>query len=314
MSGISGLTVSQTEFLWWSLELPSIITTFDFIHVSSVPLEYRRAQLLEPKNVNFTVEDLLNVREKLHLPTFAFFTSNQKHLIADNAASLLSCDNTIAFSLRPPELLCIDTMKLFFSSFVKGRTFRNIVSLKLELLKKPRPWIDGRNALIQLRPAAVNTVKRFLQDKINQRLFSHREVDLLYVINHLNDQNFKETYVSQNAKLSKTPAIVVFSQVFPRSGLKFLLHLLYSMGSFHTEFDLFLSTSLRQCFIGAKILPEGACQEVYALDLLKRYVKEQLIFLPGGNISFSNRLVAAFDVIVSMTVHDNICSAFFRVF
>ena len=311
LNGISGLTVSQTEFLWWSLKLPSIITTFDFVHVYTVPLEYRHAQFLEVKSFNGTIDEILTLREKLNLSSFAFFTTNQKHLIADNAASLLSCDNTIAFSLRPPELMCIDLMKLFHSCFIKKRIFRNLINVKLELLKTPRPWIDGRNALIQLRPAAINTIRDFLQSKISAGVYNHSEVNLLYVIDHLNDQNFTETYVSDSTTLSRTPAIVVFSQVFPKSGLKFLLHLLFSMGSFQTEIDLFSSTSLRECFIRAKVLPEGACQEVHALELLKRYVREQLIFLPGGNISFSNRLVAAYDAIVTMIVDDNFCSASF---
>ena len=34
--GINGLQVSQTEFVWWSLKLPCIMTSFDFVHAPSV--------------------------------------------------------------------------------------------------------------------------------------------------------------------------------------------------------------------------------------------------------------------------------------
>jgi len=309
--GISGLSVSQTEFLWWSLKLPSVITTFDFVHVSTVPLEYRTGIFLTNKNYGMPVAEILNVRENLKLSSFSFFTTNQKHVIADNAASLLSCDSTTAFCLTPPELLCIDTIKLFYSCFVKGRSFRNLASLRAQLLTTPRPWIDGRNALVQLRPAAISTVKNFVEDRINKGLYTHREVNLLFVINNLNAHDFKERYVSQCIRLSKTPAIVVFSQVYPKSGLKFLFHLLYSMGSFQTEIDLFSSTSLRECFVKAKVICEGACQEGHALELLKRYVSEQLVFLPGGNVSFSNRLVAAYEAIVPLIVNDDISPSIF---
>ena len=39
--GVSALQVSPTEFLWWTLKLPSLITNFDFVHVQSVSLENR---------------------------------------------------------------------------------------------------------------------------------------------------------------------------------------------------------------------------------------------------------------------------------
>ena len=42
-AGISALHVAQTEFIWWALRLPCIISTFDFVHVPSVALEHRGA-------------------------------------------------------------------------------------------------------------------------------------------------------------------------------------------------------------------------------------------------------------------------------
>ena len=40
-SAIQALSVSQTEFAWWTLQLPAIITCFDFVHVPSLALEFR---------------------------------------------------------------------------------------------------------------------------------------------------------------------------------------------------------------------------------------------------------------------------------
>ena len=61
------------------------------------------------------------------------------------------------------------------------------------------------------------------------------------------------------------------------------------MGEFETEFDLFVDASMRLCFVAAKIPPEGA-----STDLQQ----------PGGNISFSRRLIGAHDAIVSMVTKD----------
>ena len=95
----------------------------------------------------------------------------------------------------------------------------------------------------------------------------------------------------------------MFSNVYPKEGSKFL-HLLYTMGEFDTELDLFNSPSLRDCFVKAGLLPSSELNESTALELLRKYLLEQLIFVPGGNVSFSNRLIAAHSAITNLVLND----------
>ena len=299
-SGIQGLNVAQTEFLWWTLRLPAIITTFDFVHVPSVPLEYRGAaakQLCQSLNV-----DVLRLRENLGLAAVSLFTENMKSIIADNAKSELTTDNVTKFSMRPPELLCIKRLQHYFSFFVRSKPLP-ISRLPAYLLKTPTPWIDGLNCQVKLRPAAIPAIEDLAT---TMDPCCPRAQSLLRVLKSLSQEQFKSAYLETDIQLSKTPAIVVFSNVYPRQGLKFLFHLLFSMGEFETELDLFAHGSLRDCFVAANILPSSCADVENANSLLRRYLFEQLLYLPGGTVSFSNRLVAARDAINALVFENSI--------
>ena len=96
------LRVAQTEFVWWSLRLPSIHTTFDFVHVPSLPLEHRGAVLKDKSSYVSGIIDVIFVKN-CSFPT-SCFTPNQKVIIEDNASSLLSTDKVTKFSIHPPGL------------------------------------------------------------------------------------------------------------------------------------------------------------------------------------------------------------------
>ena len=115
--GISALHVSQTEFMWWTLKLPSVITTLDFVHVPSVSLANRGA-ILKKGEKNDTVGAIhiapfLSVRESLNLPVECCFTANQKTVIKDIENSILSVDKVTKFSVRPPQLLFVRQLKQY---------------------------------------------------------------------------------------------------------------------------------------------------------------------------------------------------------
>ena len=300
VAGIQGLNVAQTEFLWWSLRLPAIITTFNFINVPSVPLEDRGAAAKHGGLCQCA--DILSNRENLDLPSTSHFTKNQMCIIADNLKSELTTDNVTKFSMRPPELLCIKRLLDYFSFFFRSKPIPPS-RINMLLRKKPTPWVDGLNCQVKMRPAAIPAIEELAlsMDSCCARvqLFSN-------VLNCLSDESYYNTYVENEAQLSKTPAIVVFSNVFPKEGLKFLFHLLLTMGEFETELDLFSHTSLRECFVAAKILRSSTAGLSEANRLLRRYLFEQLIYLPGGSMSFSSRLVAARDAIYSLVLEDSI--------
>jgi hypothetical protein len=78
--------------------------------------------------------------------------------------------------------------------------------------------------------------------------------------------------------------IFVFPQVKPTNATRFLLHILITMGSFTTEFNMMLNSSIHNCFIYAELFTPGDIQtETKSItSLLKQYVLEQLAFYPMG--------------------------------
>ena len=304
ISGINALHVAHTEFIWWSLRLPCILTSFDFVHVPSIALEHRGAITLKNKrDSNNSMTGLPSLRETLNLPSFCYFTINQKIIIEDISSSNLSVDKVTKFSVRPPQLLFITKMQFYYSHFTSLKKILKKSDLITELTNFPVPWIDGCNYLIQVRSSSVDILKNFIAEKLNIlddapiRRFKR-------VLDNIYSEPFRSKFLCEDTNLSQSPAIVVFSSVYPKNSFKFLLHLLYTMGDFETEIDLLNARTLRECFVKANILPDGILNETHVAALLKKYVLEQMKFLPGGSVSFSNRLLAAYQSIHSLVMED----------
>ena len=61
--------------------------------------------------------------------------------------------------------------------------------------------------------------------------------------------------------------------------------------------DLFNGRTLRECFVKANNSPNGPLNETHVAALLEQYVLEQMKYLPGVSVSFSNRQLAAHEII-----------------
>ena len=72
------------------------------------------------------------------------------------------------------------------------------------------------------------------------------------------------------------------------------------MGHVETELDIFNSTLLLDAFKKSKILPSDTTTKSDAYNLIKRYLFEQMSYIPGGDISLSSRLSHAFSSMVSL--------------
>ena len=257
-SAISALNVSQTEYLWWLLKLPVVITNIEFIHVPSISLENRGGKFYR-RPCSYVLPsgsdgNSLSEREFLLFPQHNCFTNRQKTQIQDASQSNFSTDKVTLFSIRPPELLFVRKLKDHFAFFVrdKKRIHSNKVIPTLSLV--PRPWLDGTNSKIKLRSSALHELRIWFTQFTGFN--DSRVAEFEMVLRNLNRTNFREVYVADSTMLSTGPAEIVFSKVYPKNHFKFLLHLLYTMGSFETELDLFSSSSLRNCFVTAGIIPQ----------------------------------------------------------
>lgn len=73
---------------------------------------------------------------------------------------------------------------------------------------------------------------------------------------------------------------VVFPTVYPSNQMKFMLHLLYSLGHFDTELDL-VGTDFYSIFQKANLIPHGnQGEDISVKCLLKKYCEEQLFHYP----------------------------------
>jgi len=107
-----------------------------------------------------------------------------------------------------------------------------------------------------------------------------------------------------DGKTQKLP-IVWFNSVKPSEPVRWLIHLLVSMGEFDCEAGLLGCGDMVQNFTRAGLLREGNVYRQEDVELLaRRYAKEQLVYLPGGTYQFDKHLVQARGVLQTVLVDE----------
>ena len=319
---IDSTTIASTECVSWMLQLPTVITTMDFVSVPTVSLENRGGVLLKRKNNTQSRANVPGVANEgpaeirqhhLHFPRHRLFTGGQKIVIESVNKTPFSTDKVTVFSLRPPELLFVNKLKLYYRWFVREKLPGKKETICVRFLKndvKDSTWVDGENYAIRLRPCAVGEFSNYVQECLLTTPADDRLNDawrvITEVLNVASHQN-RSFFVSADPNLSNTPAEVVFSKVYPRSPANFLIHFLLSNACFETELELFDVPTLKDAYIKGKIVPD---KQVFDTDdcneLLKKYVLEQLRYLPGGTRSFDGNVLAAKSAFKGMLIDNDI--------
>ena len=156
---------------------------------------------------------------------------------------------------------------------------------------------------------AVTEFSCFVQDCLSQRPSDNRLTDALLVISEV--LNFaahpnRSFFVSANPNLSNTPA-EIFSKVYPRKPANFLFQFLLSNAKFETELELFDVPTLKDAYVKGGIVPDKqTCDENDVNEILKKYVLEQLRYLPGGTRYFDSNLLAAKSAFKAMVIDNDI--------
>ena len=153
---IDSTTIASTECVSWMLQLPTVITSRDFISVPTVSLENRGGEILKRKNstqsrVNrpgIANEGPAEIRENhLNLPFQRRFTRSHKIVLESVKKTPFSTHKVTVFSLHPPELLFVDKLKLFFSWFVREKLpCKKTENVNIRFVKvnvKESHWVDG---------------------------------------------------------------------------------------------------------------------------------------------------------------------------
>jgi hypothetical protein len=343
----SGRTLCLPEAVGLLLQEQQVFTNATFVTIPTVPLEQRpahekvsatswcqdiRQESLEQVrrgvpigegNRNFLGR---RIREEMNMPADRLFTPMEQIIIQDALSSPLSLDAITLFSCRPPELRFVDSPIDYFRYFrrmphrpcnkaTKETTTEAL--LNQDLMRCG--WVDGLDCQIVVRPQSIAKVLQLPKCTAEvQHLF-----ELLNFIQHgvvvngnryLNwsQQELRDTYskfIDQKVDSKALLPFPLFNVVKPTQTNRFLIHLLLSMGRFNNEGDLFKGQKMADYFFNAGLIGDGDnVTEEDVLNLTKRFIMEQLLYVPGGTMMFDRYCLAAYDAIKAALMDDSIAS------
>ena len=277
--------LSVTEGVHWIYQLPDVITNLVFIHIPNVPPEDRFVKLNRNKKYGRIVEYRRNTSFESDIHNL---TESQKVILEDVIDSGEAADKVTAFGLRPPELLIIDSIGLYYRCFVSEKCSITIDQYCASHFHE-KPWIDCSGSLIKIRSNALEELDQFIRGKAEEP----RKVNLNYIINICKERRpgFEKWMALCDDQFLPE---IVFRSISPRYVLKFLISFVLRFGFFETELDLFSTNCLKSAYVKSGLIPDlevYSCEHVMALVSL--YAHEELRFLPGGALTFSAKLVAS---------------------
>lgn len=196
-------------------------------------------------------------------------------------------------------------------------------------------WIDGCGRQVYIRPCAIQEVLLYINARENNDFYGIEHCNeetqnpsgnnrsakqqILALFNNINEcievtidtNDISETnrtiglyfLNTTNVKdlkilLEEPLPIIWFSSIKPSHGTRWLLHLLISMGEFENEYNLYCKPNIKECFISCKLLSSNYNNHANDIkNLTKRYILEQLNFIPGGSKQFDRNIIAAYQTL-----------------
>ena len=280
---------------------------------------YRYQRMSGNNSIDFLVMSDF-VRYEFGFPTWRLFTPNQIVIINDNSHSKVTVSKATVFSVRPPELReLFPTMTHYFRWFKRSRVCggnkHDAMTLRLSIRLHKCEWVDGFGYNVQLRSAALGEVKDYLRERVPsfRRQPDQSILDLLQLILRFSERPdqaspiwcairklFLYNPTGRNTSTNHHPAesplpIPVHSCIRPSNAIKFLYHILLSMGCFPTEIDLLGFPTLRESFVYAGLVDDSSetAVRLSVTALIRRYVIEQLAYYPISSRTWGNYLLLA---------------------
>ena len=259
----------------------------------------------------------------------------QEQMMKDVLISPYKLDLMSTFSLRPPELLFVDSPKIYLSCFHHEDQIKNcpkareFVEMNLTYDMFQCMWINGANQQVRVRvealdiilnlPKCIGTVRKLFYNL--KRLVQGRNPlfktllldDDIPFLDEENLNNLHKFMSSPTESLRNKPylcnwqehhyaiilqrflknkdaeynkvglPIPVFYPTKPSNYTKFLIHIVLSMGEFISEADLYTAAgSSVQLLKNANLISNDDPSMEDVINLTRRYILEQLIFLPKG--------------------------------
>ena len=322
----TGRALSIVEVGMGILQCPQIVTNLKFVYVPTGTMA-ERAVLQRKRNyfyfqdtVDMDTSDLcpiLEARKTMNLSEWRMVDDFQRMTFNDCCYSPYTTDGIQLFSLRPCELTFVRHVKEYLTWFVredrnmfKGMNAGETIECwRLELKESFRQctWIDFFGHRVTIRRQAIPKLFDYIyQDEIREVLGDDfDEVKNLFlrlrVLNtreriRPNTENkiIWDRFVQESS--TELP-IAWFRPVRPDMTDKFLIHLLLSLGSFKTEYELFENANILTCFQESKLFTcseDSEDQEKSLNSIMEKYVRLHLLYQPGSTAAFDRQLVAAY--------------------
>ncbi len=116
-------------------------------------------------------------------------------------------------------------------------------------------------------------------------------------------KNMRNTFVDFHNDGRVDLPVTWYNYVRPTQPNRFLIHILLSMGEFENEMKVMDNADIKQAYERAglfnRMRPEQSIEK-----LMRRYIREQLVFLPGGSQQFDRFVVAAHGAFTECLLHD----------
>jgi predicted GIY-YIG superfamily endonuclease len=251
-------------------------------------------------------------RERWQLPQWRYLRQSEQTLLLDQLYCPVTVDKTTVFGIRPPELRFVQSQGLYYKWFVRSPSVKGDKAVELQMNSVARraqntKWVDGMNSVVRVRLSALRELVAYSQGKAERELSTLMTSFERYCLRTPNSAFQREraewlmtTFVFDDGK--KPLPVIVYSNIKPTRPHNFLLHVVLSMGSFCNELELYGGSSdYRDIFTVAGLYdpsdPEGS-----TLSTIKRYVQEQLLYVPGGTKMFDRLLVACYTVLYETLV------------
>ena len=280
--------LSVTEGVHWLLRLPLVITNMVFIHIPNIPPENR---FVSVKRFSQRLPKVNQLRTATcHVEQWRKISHSQQVLLFDIEGGHESYDKMALFNLRPPELLCINDVELFFKCFdLSPNSLDTQILLSTFQYAVFSPWIHCLGHWVRLRSSAVPLVELFLKNQLNTPPVTYSSS----ILNKCKDDEVNAWWWLLSDTSQLLPEIV-FKSVSPRNVIPFLVSFVLRFGKYDTELDLFFTCDLIDSFIYAGLIPrEQFYTRAHVLHLLSMYTRNELLYLPGGSVTFSAKLITA---------------------
>jgi len=280
------------------------------------------------------------------IPKWRQLSNSETLILRDQMLCPFSIDATTVFSIRPPELRFVRKQCLYFRWFQREKLFttctqNHVIVKELAMLihhdVSKCVWIDGMNHQITIRGDALSEIVHYLRNDCKDADFYGRDQE-----NHLLEEAAEESPLFKMTRLFRTLLlrhqssfprssqraeewremnkrfiacgatkqqlpVTWFNSVKPTQPNRFLLHILLSMGNFDNELNLLSGISIRDCFVQAELIDANPDRIEQSIDnLTRRYIVEQLVYLPGGSQQFDKFVLAAHRTLRHALLFNNI--------